>query len=81
MEILANAQRMDTNVGSAADPTTGHDSARPNEVVAAEHPIVYVRGTNTDTQDAGNWDCTCSCKMRERERGERRGKDKSKKRE
>ena len=27
--------------------------------------IVYVRGTNTDTQDAGNWDCTCSCKMRE----------------
>ena len=41
MEILANAQRMDTNVGSAADPTTGHDSARPNEVVdvAAEHPI------------------------------------------
>ena len=39
MEILANAQRMDTNVGSAADPTTGRDSARPNEVVAAEHPI------------------------------------------
>ena len=39
MEILANAQRMDKNVGSAADPTTGHDSARPNEVVAAEHPI------------------------------------------
>ena len=37
--ILANAQRMDKNVGSAADPTTGHDSARPNEVVAAEHPI------------------------------------------
>ena len=26
MEILANVQRMDTNVGSAADPTTGHDS-------------------------------------------------------
>ena len=39
MEILANAQRMDTNVGSAADPTTGHDSAGPNKVVAAEHPI------------------------------------------
>ena len=39
MEILANAQGMDTNVASAADPTTGHDSARPNEVVAAEHPI------------------------------------------
>ena len=37
--------------------------------------IVYVRGTNTDTQDAGNWECTCSCKMRES--GERRGKDKS----
>ena len=37
--------------------------------------IVYVRGTNTDTQDAGNWECTCSCKMRER--GTRRGKDKT----
>ena len=34
--------------------------------------IVYVRGTNADTQDVGNWECTCSCKMRES--GERRGK-------
>ena len=39
MEILANAQRMDTHVGSAADPTTGHNSARPNEMVDAEHPL------------------------------------------
>ena len=30
---------MDTNVESAAHPTTQHDSGRPNEVVAAEHPI------------------------------------------
>ena len=30
---------MDTNVGSAAHPTTRHDSGRPNKVVAAEHPI------------------------------------------
>ena len=28
--------------------------------------IVSVRGTHTDTQDAGNWACTCSCKLRER---------------
>ena len=35
----ANAQRMETNVESVADPTTGHDSVRPEEMVAPKHPI------------------------------------------
>ena len=45
---------MDTNVGNAADPATGHDSARSNEVVAAEHPIAREADWTSSSRPSGD---------------------------